>query len=401
VTARRSVVAGWAPILVHAVLVQVFTYAARPALSYGVLEAGASTALLGVLGTVFAVPALALALPSGRIVDRIGERLVAVAGAVMLVGSAIVALAGLSSIPMLLLATLLLGIGHLLSVISEQALVANRSVAGTRESAFGLYTLLVSVGQILGPLLLAIPHPEHDGPWLSVLFAVCSGVAVALVVSSALMRGGSDRPSVEGPGLLASSTGLLRTRGVLPALVSSSLALSSVDVTMAFWPALSQERGLPVAVVSAMLAARALATMASRGLLPFLARRIRRPVLLSVSLALSAVALAATGLPLGAPALVATAAAYGLVIGVCQPITMAWLTDASPDGQRGMALSLRIAGNRVGQSSIPAAVGAIAPATGAAGVVLLTAASLIAAAIVSLGGRSRSDPRGRSCSSRR
>lgn len=383
----RSWSGGWGPILVHAVLVQIFTYAFRPALSYGLLEAGGPIALLGVLGTVFAVPALALALPSGRLVDRVGEQGVAIGGAALLVAAAAVAFVGLGSIPMLLVATFLLGMGHLLSVISEQALVANRSVAGTRESAFGLYSLLVSVGQILGPLLLAIPHPDHDGPWLSVLFAVCIGVGLLLVGSSAVMRSGIRFIANSGQGMLASSTGLLRSGGVMRALIASSLALSSVDVTLAFWPALGDERGMPVAVISAMLAARALSTMASRGLLPVMARHVPRRILLAASLGLAAVSLGATGLPVPASVLITSAAVYGLAIGVSQPITMAWLTDESPEGQRGMALSLRIAGNRVGQSIIPLAVSAVAPAAGAMGVVALTAGGLVAAAAVSLGRR--------------
>ncbi|GAB3617258.1 hypothetical protein GCM10027416_18150 [Okibacterium endophyticum] len=383
----RTGLGGWAPILVHAVLVQIFTYAFRPALSYGVLEAGGSVALLGVIGTIFAVPALVLALPSGRIVDKIGERAVAVVGAVTLAAAAAVAFVGLGSTLLLFAATFLLGVGHLLSVVSEQASVANRSVAGSRESAFGLYSLCTSIGQILGPLLLALPHPDHKGPWLSVLFCVCIAVAVALTVSSSVMRSAAHESRTEPPSMLASSAGLLRSQGVVRALISSSLALASVDVTLAFWPALGEERDLPVVVISAMLAARALSTMASRGFLPFVARRVRRPILLASSLGLAAAALAGTALPAPVVVLVAMAAVYGLAIGVCQPITMSWLADESPNGQQGMAMSLRLAGNRVGQSSIPLVVGTVAPAAGAVGVLVLTAASLVAAAAVSRGRR--------------
>jgi len=82
--------------------------------------------------------------------------------------------------------------------------------------------------------------------------------------------------------------------------------------------------------------------------------------------------------------LLVAAALYGLAIGLSQPMTMSWLTDVAPAGQRGMTLSLRLAGNRVGQSTIPAIVGSIALAAGAVGVVALSAASLVAASVISL-----------------
>lgn len=379
----------WAPIIAHTVLVQIFTYAFRPALSYGVLEAGGSVVVLGFIGTTFAIPALVLALPSGRLVDRVGERGTAIAGASFLVLAAVVATLGLHSIPLLLLATFLLGIGHLFSVVSEQSIVANRSKPGARESSFALYSLATSVGQVLGPLLLAVPQPDADGPWLPFLFGACIAIALALLASCFPLRSTQRDNSLQRPGMVASSTSLLRSPGVVAALASSSLALSSVDVTLAFWPALGQQRLLPAAVISAMLATRALSTMASRALLPAISRRMARSTLLASSLGLSALALGATSLTSDAVGLIAAAGTYGLAIGLCQPVTMSWLTDLAPAGQRGMAMSLRLAGNRIGQSTLPAAMGAIAPAAGAVGVVALSAVSLIAASAISLGSRTK------------
>jgi MFS family permease len=379
----------WTPIIVHAVLLQVFTYSFRPALSYAVLDAGGQTAVLGLLGTAFALPALLLALPSGRLVDRIGERRAGLFGGGLLAAAGATALLGQGSVEALMIAMLLMGAGHLLSVVAEQALVANRSRAGARERAFGLYTLSASVGQALGPLLIAIPSPGSTGPWLEVVLALATGLALLVIASSIWMRS-SMRAASEPDTMLASSGRLLRSPGVPQALIASSIAIASIDVTLAFWPALGEERGLPAAIISAMLVTRALATIASRAALPRVAERLTRPVILIATLSVSALSLAATALPVGVSALLAFAAIYGLTIGVCQPVTMSWLTDESPIDQRGLAMSLRLAGNRIGQSTIPLAVGAVAPAAGAAGVVLATAATLTAATLVSGSARRRS-----------
>jgi hypothetical protein len=60
---------------------------------------------------------------------------------------------------------------------------------------------------------------------------------------------------------------------------------------------------------------------------------------------------------------------------------MAWLAEVSPPGLRGTAMSLRLAGNRLGQTVVPMSIGFVAAATGVAGVVALTGAVLVAAGI--------------------
>lgn len=367
-------------LIAHAVLTQVFTYAFRPALSYAALDSGAPGALLGLLSAVFAIPALLLALPAGRFVDQVGERRTGAIGAAVLVLAATGAAAAPGSLVAVVGATLLLGCGHLLSVVSEQAAVANASRAGRRDSAFGLYTLAVSAGQTLGPLLLSLPSTTSRPP-VQAVFLVCVAVAVALggtLLGFSRREGGSDAASV--PGMLASASSLLRTRGVVRALLSSSLALASVDITLAYWPALGDERMLPPAIISLMLAVRALLTMLSRGALGPAVRVFGRRPMMVVTLLAAALALGAMALPFPPVLLVALAGVYGLAIGICQPVTMSWLTDLAPGGQRGMTMSLRLAGNRIGQAAVPATVGALAAATGVGGVLVGIAGALLVAA---------------------
>ena len=69
---------GWPPLglillLVHAVCVQLVSYSLRPAISFEILQL-IDAAWLGIAATAFALPPLLLALPSGRIVDHLGER---------------------------------------------------------------------------------------------------------------------------------------------------------------------------------------------------------------------------------------------------------------------------------------------------------------------------------------
>jgi MFS family permease len=68
-------------LLAHSVLTQVITFMLRPTAAYRALELGIPTMWLGVLSASFALAPLVLAIPTGRVVDRFGERGVMVAGA--------------------------------------------------------------------------------------------------------------------------------------------------------------------------------------------------------------------------------------------------------------------------------------------------------------------------------
>lgn len=368
-------------VLAHAVVIQTITFGMRPTLSYAVLEAGGSQALLGVLVAAFAVPALLLALPAGHIIDRTGERASLIAGAVALIAAAALALFGGGSVPVLLLATMFLGVGQLLSVIGEQALVANTTSRGQFDSKFGHFTFASSLGQTAGPLLLALPGGTLETPPLALIFTICGALAVVLLGISLFIKS-SARVPVEGERLrmLPAVASLLRTKGLIRALLAGSMVLASVDLFLAYLPALGHERGIAAGLVSAMLVARSLLSMFSRLFLGPMVRVLGRRRVMVWSIAVSAAALLLFALPMHVSVLLLLAAVYGFAIGTCQPITMSWIAELADPGTRGLAMSLRLASNRLGQTLLPTALGAIAAVAGVAGVFLGTGAMLAGAA---------------------
>ena len=366
-------------VLTHAGLLQMLTYAFRPTLAYAALAAGAHPAYLGVLVAAFAIPALLLALPVGRLADRLGERAVGLVGGVLFTVAAVTAALGRESQVAIVIAALILGCGHLLSVVSEQTQIANRPIGASRDSAFGIYTLAASAGQTLGPLILIIPDGSGGGPAVALILWICAGIGAALTVVSVFLVRTPAHPSAAGVGMLGSARLVLVRPGAWRALLASSLTLATIDVTLVYWPALGEERDIPAIVISGMLVARSLATVASRVVLGIVVRRFGRRIVMVGSIALAAGALAATAIPAPPVVLIAVAAAYGVFVGVCQPVTMAWLSELAPVGQRGMTMSLRLAGNRLGQAVIPITVGALAVAAGSGGVLVAVAVSLLVA----------------------
>jgi MFS family permease len=367
----------WSVLLLHALLVQVLTFVVRPTTTYRAIELGLSSSLLGLLSACFAVAPLVLALPSGALTDRVGERPMAIVGSGFMLASVLTLTFAGQAVVGLVAGTVLLGLGHLCSVIAEQTWVANRVTGSGADSAFGRYTFAASLGQTVGPTLLLLFGANQAIPYTQAIFVAACGAVVLLVAVSAGFTT-STRNHAEASPAAARTSRLLRMPGLGRALITSCVVLAAVDITLAYLPALGAERGISAGTIGVLLAVRGLTSMASRITLGRLVARLgRRRLLVSFTL-ISAVSMGTAALPWGIPFLAVSIAVAGFGLGVGQPLTMSWLSDSAPPGSRGKAMSLRIVGNRAGQVVLPALAGATAATTGAAGVLVITAAGLAA-----------------------
>jgi MFS family permease len=108
-----------------------------------------------------------------------------------------------------------------------------------------------------------------------------------------------------------------------------------------------------------------------------------RRLLLVLSIGASGVAMALLPLPVSLAAVFVAVVVMGFGLGVCQPATLAWLAEIAPPGLRGRVMSLRLVGNRFGQVVVPSGIGLVAAGLGAAGVLWVTAGTLVAAGAAS------------------
>lgn len=369
-----------AVLLTQTVLTQVVTFTLRPTATYRALELNVPTPWLGALGACFAVVPLALAVPSGQATDRFGERRVMVAGAVLMAASAAVFVLLGNSIAGLVIGSVVLGTGHLLTVVSQQAAVANTAGPGRFDTAFGHYTFAASLGQAIGPGLIVLAGGASAIPNTTAIFLAATGLGVLLVLNTLLLKmptRSRDRQPQTSGGLGT----LLRLPGLVRALLISCIVLAAVDISLVFLPALGADRGLASGLIGLLLVLRAVASMTSRLFLGRLVRVVGRKRLMILSVALSAATMIAITLPMPDWLLAVLVALLGLGLGVGQPLTMSWLAESAPAGLRGRAMSLRLTGNRLGQVVIPSVVGIVAVSVGAAGVFWATAAALGGAAV--------------------
>ena len=374
-------------LLAHSLLLQLSVSVARPASSYRGLGLGIEPALLGMVAASFSLLPIFFAYRAGRATDT-GKR-----GSLLYVGAAMLVVGSLGllfltpSIVVLLGWNVVLGLGHLLSIVGEQSIVASGKTESL-DGAFGLYTFATSAGQALGPLVLALIGGSRTIPDTKALFLCAAVAAVATAYSTFFLvrrtvqkRGNPERPrNPAGRQSLALDVG--KRRRIYRAIWISSTVLGVLDLVGAYLPALGVERGISAATIGMMLFLRALATMVSRLFIGPAAGRLSRRVLVVLSCGVFTLGTAGIALSLGVQGLAVSMLCIGVAFGFTQPLTMSIVTLAAPPGTGGTWLALRMGANRIGQTAIPAGLGGLALNGGPGAVFILASGFLTVATMI-------------------
>lgn len=381
----------WATFFASTVLMTTLTFLARPMITYRAIEVGVPAAWLGLFVVSYAVLPIVLAVSTGRVTDRRGEAAVLVTGAVLMLAATGGLAVGGAGFAALVGYNALLGTGQLLMVVGQQAFVAGSVRRHRLDAVFGYYMLAVSTGQAIGPLAGAVLGgpgrvPDTGSGFAGALVVACLLLVVTLPVGSSGHPRTDRRPGAPRGDVPA----VLRTPRFGSVMAASIATTAATELILVYLPALGTELGISAGAVGVLLSLRAVAAMLSRFLAGTLVRHFGRVRILSGSILVSAAALAAIPLPLPlvAVGVVVVVAGAGLAIG--PPLTMAWLSEATPPHLRGTAISVRVIGNRMGQVVIPAAAALVAAQTGSAGVFWMLGAALGACVVpASRLGRSR------------
>ena len=250
-------------------------------MTYQAIALGASTTQLGVVVASFSVLSLGAAIPTGRGIDRRGERGYLFAGTLILT-LGLVVLARASAIWVLAVGSAALGIGQLLAMVAAQTVIANGREALRRDQRFATFTLITSSAQFAAPAIGGVLIVGSVGSGASDLHVGTAYLVAAMVASvgiaasvSLLWRPGvlSARAQHFGrpdPGAMGS---VLRVRSVRVALVVGFAALSAADLLVAFMPAYGALHGLSPRLVGFLIATHGLASIVVRVFLLALLRR--------------------------------------------------------------------------------------------------------------------------------
>lgn len=371
----------WAKrLLVSSTLTQATIYVVRPFITYRAIEIDASASAIGLIGAIYALFPVLLALKFGSWVGKYGEGKFLVFGTLALIFSCIF-LVFTASVFTLALATAFAGLSHLALMVGGQTMVALRAVKSDYNRLFGYYTFSASLGHTFGPVIAGLlagsmanglPERSNNAFYFAILLAT-----LALIPTYGWRN---SEPTVKAAEELSNTwiaAKSMLARKEISLAVFISLAISStLDLLVIFLPLLGTERAIEPSVIGLIISLRAIGSMGSRLLLGKVSQKVKDRSLLISTTALTMAAcigMVYTAQPFLLGALVFIA---GFASGFGQPLTMSLISLRTKADERALAVSARLTGNRLGQFLLPMLAGLLANGAGV-GAVFWSMAALL------------------------
>ena len=353
--------------LFNSAALQASIYVVRPMITYKALELNGTGKTVGILGALYAILPVLVAVFFGKIVGRIGERAFLIIGSTGVLSSSFL-LSKSNSLLTLGLLTTIAGVSHLAVMVGGQTMMANRSTHETYDRDFGYYTFSASFGQMFGPLLGGLVAGSNGVLPRSTSHAFILATAISLIglVPILLTRSldVSIKDVVKESGVKVRVVDVMKHRGMKEAMFTSLVISTTIDILTIFIPLLGTELRITPVVVGVILGVRSAASMLSRLFLGQLSQRFSSRSTLVISTTVATFALVAMYFAKDALFLGLVIFIVGFTLGIGQPLTMAWVSKISAPQERAMAITLRLTGNRVGQFGLPIAAGLVVSALG-------------------------------------
>jgi MFS family permease len=310
---------------------------------------------------VFAALPVVFSVAAGRAIDRVGVVKPMLVGALAVAGGCAAAFAW-PSIGALYAVSIVVGAGAMLSHIASNNAVGGIGAPADRPRNFTFVSLAFSTATFAGPVLagFAIDALGHARAFL-----VAGAFAAASAATVALGRAKFPRP-VRAPVARGERRiiDLLRIRRVRHVLAAGALIAMTWEIFVFAVPIYGTGLGLSASTIGTILGAFAAATFVVRAVLPALAGRLPQWTLVGVAFAIAAAVFAVFPLVERPPLLMALGFALGLGLGVTQPLLLALLYAAAPEGRSGEAVGIRTGILSVCQLAMPLMFGAIGAALG-------------------------------------
>ncbi len=325
------------------------------------LELQVSPAMIGLIVAAPYVLPLVLAIPIGGFVGRMGARNIILAGALGMSAGPLCSLF-FPSLTGLLANQVIAGMSNMVLIIAAQSLVSGLGQGRVLERCFGWYTMCMSAGQLLGPLLAGylIEHYSLHLSFATIAFIPLLSFVSALFFSSSAGYGGKSQ---RGNASYVAQWRLLRTNhGVQLAIIMSSVSLFIMGAHAGFMPIYLEGLAISASLIGVLLSLRALTSILVRlvmsRMIDWLGGRTRS---IQIGVVVVTGALMLTGMVGDQVVLLALLTiAIGVAGGISQPLSMVILSESVSREQRSPSLATRLMGNRLAQASAPVMVGFLA-----------------------------------------
>lgn len=366
-------------VILMAVLSHIGFAGSRLAVPLFAVDQGANPFVVGTIVALYAALPAVLALPVGRMTDRLGFRIP------LLVGSSGVFIALMlpfvwPAMTTLYFTSALIGLAFMIFQLGTQTLAGAMSKPTERSRNFSYLSLGYALANFTGPLVSGVLIDHVGYAWT--FFALSMPLIPAIVLAATGARWIPDvhTKSEKAPG---GSFELLKIKTLRDTLIASGIVSAAWDVYQFFMPIYGRSLGLSATAIGSIMSAFATSIVLVRLALPFGVRRTGEAQMLTYAMFVAAAAFALFPLFEGAWALAAVSFLLGIGCGCGQPLSLTMVYNASPPGRAGEAAGMRITVNQVAHFVIPLAFGGLGSVAGYAAVFLTNAAGLVAGGIVS------------------
>jgi MFS family permease len=357
---RSAIASRWALASLATLLYWLAAHSLRPLVTIRLDELGASDAQIALTVTAFSAFSLMLAIPGGRLIDRIGlgRMLVASSVGMALVG---VAYALATSPEQILVIQAVNGVVELGVWLALQTLVSHAGAGEFLTRQLALFSLAWGVGLAVGP---AIGGAVYGAAGFAPLGLVYAGGSLLMLVAALLApyraREASARESrAEPPRLMRSMRAIVGRPAVKGVLLASFVALYVQAIRMSFYPLFLERQGVSLSQIGFVLSLMGVASIAIRLPLPALLRWFGAGRVLVLSMWVAVVGIGVTPWLGSVWAIAIAAVGIGVGYGVNPAVTVELMARDTEPEERGLAMGLRVTSNRLAQISQPAVFGTI------------------------------------------
>lgn len=334
---------------------------ARITTSLYALSLHASAFTVGSLIALFSLFPMMLAVPAGRLIDRIGiMRPMLAGGASIAAGCAVPGIIG--GLPVLYLAAILTGSGFMAIQIAAQHTVGAISAAHQRASNFSQLALGFSISGFCGPVIagLVIDHVRYSAAYMT--FFVFALLALALTAYGQLRKIPAAAHEENLPP--GSAIDLLRDAEMRRIYFTGTLLASAWDLFTFVLPIHGSRLGFSASTIGLILGCFSAATFIVRLGMPWIARRWSEWHVLTAALMLAGFCYTLFPLMRQPASIMAVAALLGAAVGSSQPNMLALRHHAAPSGRAAEAVGVRITIGNACQVILPLAFGGAGAALG-------------------------------------
>lgn len=329
------------------------------------IQLQASTAVIGLLISMFALAPLCGAVPIGRLVDRIGSSwpLLLCTLATILGPLVPVFISGYWSLAVL---GLLVGGGAFGSQVVVNTLAGRGANSAERAANFSVMSMGISAANAVAPLVAGILIDRTQNHlFLLGLVAVLPAVSLGLMPYRhfpRIRRGSAGATQVQNKKALD----LVRNPAVSSILVMSTLFVLLWDVFAVLAPLHGAQLALSASEIGLVVSTFSVASFAVRVVIGPLSRRFSAWRMLLAAMSMAALGVLAFGFSAALLALVICAFVIGAGQGVGSPVSSAVLYEATPPERVSEAMGLKVSLGMGTHIFVPFAVGALGAIIGIA-----------------------------------